>query len=103
MSLRPIKKKHQRARRRDWLGSKMRKTKRINHSHHVSTISPAKRTFQNPFRIYVSIVKWKYKCTAISGSELGNRHCNSLRVAVADADVDRLDARLLGGGGSGTV
>lgn len=39
--------------------------------------------------------------TAIS--ELRDRHGNSLRIAVADTDVNCLDARLLGGSSSGTV
>lgn len=41
------------------------------------------------------------ECTA--KSELGDRHGNSLRVAVTDADIDRLDTSLLRGSGSGTM
>lgn len=39
----------------------------------------------------------------ISELELRNSHGHSLRIAVTDADGDRLNTGLLGGGGGGTV
>jgi len=53
-----------------------------------------------PISIYVNKPRIQ-ECTVIS--ELRDRDSHGLRVAVADADVDRLDAGLFGGGGSGTM
>lgn len=48
-----------------------------------------------------NIIEHEIECTA--NSELGNRHSNSLRVAMTDADIDRLDTSLLRRSGSGTM
>lgn len=45
----------------------------------------------------------RVKCTVITKLELRNCHGHSLGVAVADADVDRLDASFLGSSSGGTV